>query len=719
MYKYYVTGLLILISTFIHAGIKGIITDSKGAPLPGVNVRWENSPGGTITDLQGNFEIEIISNDRLIFSNVGFLTDTISSHELKNNLQITLEDNIQLKDLEVTKRFKGSYHSRTATIEVETMNDHEFEKMACCNLSESFSANPSVDVSYSDAVTGAKQIRLLGLSGQYVQMLTENIPNFRGLSSLYGMNYIPGPWMESITVSKGTGSVVNGYEAIAGQINVDYKKPDLADKVSLNLYTNDAGRYEVNADASIKLNNGLSTGILLHTSDDTRSIDQNNDGYMDIPRVKQYNFINRWYYKKDGHIFQAFVKALSEDRKGGTVDNDYLVDIHTERYEFFLKNSIELSENKGNLDMTASASMHSQDAIYGSKTFDGKQENIYLNVSYLRKYNDENLLKSGFSFNYDNFHEQLSMLDVIPPDTRELVPGLFTEYEFSPAEALKMVAGFRADYNSLYGTLLTPRFHLRFAPSHKLHVRLTAGKGYRSPEILAENNFYLASNRQFVITEKLKMEEAWNYGASIHTEFILGEKEIGLMGEWYYADFMHQVIADLDTDPHKVQFINLDGKSYSSSVQFEANTELFEGMNVKLAHRISDVKYTVDGQLREKPLNSRYKTLLNISYETLTKTWGFDMTAVLNGGGRMPDPDIQYPLWTNEFKAYPMLNAQITKFQKNWSVYLGVENLTNFVQKDPIVDVNDPFGSDFDATMVYGPTDGRKIYLGFRWALKS
>lgn len=712
--------LLMACSVSALAGIKGKVTDKKGEPITGVNIIWLNTTRGTVTDIKGEFEIErTAESNKLVFSNVAYNPDTVLIAPDQNHLNIQMDEQLALSEVSVVGRTPGTVKSRISVLQTENINSAELCKAACCNLSESFETNPSVDVSYSDAATGAKQIRLLGLPGTYVQMLTENIPNLRGISSAYGLDYIPGPWMESIQVSKGTSSVINGYEAIAGQINVEYKKPQTSDKVGVNVFASDAGRYEANVNASAILSPKLSTGVLLHASDELIELDQNNDGFTDMPMTRQYNFINRWYYKDKNYVSQAFVRALYENRMGGQISGNYHIGIETKRYEFFLKNGYIFNPETGNsVGLIISGSTHQQDAHYGTKQYNGHQGNLYANLIYQTNIGEHHKLSTGASFNFDNYDETLTVGSAILFPRKEFVPGVFAEYTWNLNDKLIALGGIRADHNSLYGTFVTPRLHLKYNVNEHLNLRANVGKGYRSPNILAENNFLLASNRSMNIANDLKMESAWNYGVSAQSFLHLFDKELSITGEWYYTSFDDQVVVDMDTDPHAVSFYNLNGKSYSSSAQIEANMEIFRGFTLTGAYRINDVKTTINGQLREKPLTNRSKGLITASYQTPLKKWQFDFTTQFNGSGRLPDPDAAQPLWDAEFKPFTIMNAQITKYFRTWSVYLGSENLTGFRQQNPVIDVQNPFGNNFDATMVWGPVHGQKIYIGFRWALE-
>ena len=636
--------------------------------------------------------------------------------------------NIELEEVTVTAR-NGLLNLRMPVLQTQKITSHELTKAACCNLSESFTTNPSVDVTYSDATTGSKQIKLLGLSGNYVQMLTENFPNLRGLASTYGLNYIPGPWMESILLSKGSSSVLNGYESITGQINVEYKKPADSEQLALNLFAGDEGRFEANLTSGILLNEHLSTGILAHAVNNSFEIDNNGDGFLDQPKVKQYQLFNRWDYNEHDYHIRAGIKALYEERKGGQLKNTspkpYEIGIETNRYEFFLKSGYILDEEKErSIGLIMSGSLHKQDSYYDAKTYDAQQTNLYANLIFSTRFDEHHKLTAGASVNSDVFSENWSNgLDKMLHnfEREEFVPGIFGEYSLNLHDQLTILFGLRGDHHNQYGFFTTPRLHVKYDASDYFQLRASAGKGYRTPNILAENSYLFAGNRQIQnikLLDDLKQESAWNYGLNLAFYIPVNDRDLTLNAEWYYTHFLEQVVVDMDSNPHAISFNNLNGqRSYSSSIQLEASYEIIDQWTMTLAHRLLDVKTTIAGVLREKPLNSRFKSLLTTSYLTPKKLWQFDFTAQLNGGGRMPDPDASYPLWQKKFKPYAQLQCQITKNFKTWSVYAGSENLTGFVQKNPIISADDVSSPDFDASMVWGPILGRMLYLGLKWSI--
>jgi hypothetical protein len=734
--KYMLLTGLLLGSLTVQAQVSGTVKDQAGEPIIGANVFWKNIPGGVATREDGTFSIsKPDKSNHLIVSFIGYENDTIQVNDKKAVLDVVLREGMELSEVQIVSRKLSTLKLRSSVMNEEIITSDELCRAACCNLGESFVTNPSVDVSYSDAATGAKQIKLLGLSGTYVQMLTENIPNYRGAASPYGLGYVPGPWMHSIQVSKGISSVKNGYEALTGQINVEFKKPQLpeADWVSANLFASTTNRYEANADATVKLSKRWSTSLLAHYENETKAHDGNDDGFADIPRIEQYNFWNRWAYMGDHYVFQAGIKALDESRKGGQVSHSgvpaadrYEIDIDTRRYEAFTKNAYIFNKEKNtNLALILSGTLHNQDALYGRKIYNVDQSNAYASFMFETEFTKEHNLSAGFSYNYDGYDQHYRLTnDAETPLTkafaRESVGGAYAQYTFNLDNKFVLMAGLRGDHSSEYGFFVTPRAHIKYNPNDFVHFRLSAGKGYRTNHVLAENNYLMASSRKVSIADHLDQEEAWNYGASISGYIPLFGKTLNLNLEYYYTDFLKQVVVDMDTNPHEVAFYNLDGRSYSQVFQVEATYPFFQGFSLTAAYRWTDAKTTYNHQLMEKPLTGKYKGLVTTSYQTPLGLWQFDATWQMNGGGRMPNP---YTLadgtssWDARYKGFSQLSAQVTRYFRRWSIYIGGENLTNFKQKNPIIDAADPWGDRFDSTMIWGPVHGAKGYIGVRFNL--
>lgn len=624
-----------------------------------------------------------------------------------------------LHEVKVVARKAGT--SRLAgAVNGIAVNKDELFKAACCNLGESFTTNPSVDVAYNDATTGARQIKLLGLSGTYVQMLTENLPNFRGAAIPYALGYVPGPWMKGIQVSKGSASVKNGYESITGQINVDYLQPEDEQQVEVNLFGDSKSRIEANADANVHLSDKWATEILLHHENILQNHDDNGDGFYDMPGREQYNVQNRWVYKGDKYIFHGGLGALKEIRTSGQdaehvhSDEIYRIKLHTNRYEGYMKHAFILNYEHGtNIAFMSSASMHQLDAQYGNKFYDLNEKNLYGSLMFETNFSTQHNLSLGLSFNHDYLGQNLGQ------NEKETTPGAYAQYTYTLGTKLTAMAGVRFDHSSLYGNFFTPRFHVKYSPIDAISIRLSAGKGYRTVFGLAEYNYLLASGRNLNISKDLKQEEAWNYGLSTAFYIPMFGKTLKLNAEYYYTSFENQAVVDYDANKELIAIYNLRGKSYSHTFQIDASYPLLKGLEITAAYRLNDVKCTYDygKSLMEKPLTSKYKALFTASYKTPLGLWQFDATVQLNGGGRNPEP---YQLadgsqsWSPRFHSFEQVSAQVTRWFRHWSIYVGGENLTGFKQKTPIYGASTPWGSDFEPTLVWGPVEGRMFYAGVR-----
>ena len=635
---------------------------------------------------------------------------------------------------EVTVKSRRGLYKLGGATNSELITASELKRAACCNLGESFTTNPSVDVNYNDAATGARQIRLLGLSGSYVQFLTENIPNFRGAASPYGLGYVAGPWMRSIQVSKGASSVKNGYESITGQINVEMKKPQADPQLSVNMYYDIMNKLEANVDGNWHFGPEWSAGLLTHFENGFSSHDANSDGFADMPQVRQLALMPRVAYLGRSYVFQAAGRYIDERRTGGQLEGHahpagnmplYRIQLDTRRWEAFAKNALMYDrDNDGNVALIISGSGHSQDVLYGLRLCDIDQHEFYASAMFERKWSERHALSTGIQTNYDHYryHTLLDPAATAAADTyseHEAVAGAYAQYTYNLDERLVAMAGLRYDWSDLYGSMLTPRMHLRYNPAADLSLHASAGRGYRSPHPLAEYSYLLASSRRMEISGHLRREAAWNFGVGGSWTLRPLQKKTTLSAEYYHTTFSSQLMANLDRDPHAVYIYSSQGRSYSHSLQLELSVDLLAELNLTAAWRLTDVKaaYYGDG-LQQKPLTPRNKGLFTLGWSPNMGLWQFDISCAINGSGRMPQP---YTLadgslsWPERYNTFAQLNAQITRNFRHWAIYLGGENLTAYRQKNPVIGASDPWGPDFDATMVYGPLQGAMIYVGFRY----
>lgn len=614
----------------------------------------------------------------------------------------------------------------------------ELFKAACCNLGESFTNNPSVDVNYSDAATGARQIRLLGLAGTYVQMLTENLPDFRGAALPYGLGYVPGSWMKSIQVSKGNSSVKNGYEAMTGQINVEYLKPEDETGATVNIYGNTMERLEADAEGNIHIggSKNLSTEILGHFENNWSHHDGNDDGFQDAPNIRQYNLMNRWYWTTGHYMFHGGLSLINEHRAfgqtamhaGGTMpataaDELWKGYVDTQRYTAYMKHAYMFGDRaNSNIALMGNVTMHEQQAAYGRRTYDVNEKSAYASLMFETTPGEHNI-SAGLSWNYDFLHEHAAgerivwrqgstLLPYATFDggrTSETVPGAYLQYTYNHNGRFIGMAGLRVDHSNVYGTFVTPRAHIKWVVSDWLTLRASAGKGYRTPHALAENNNLLASGKWIAI-DRLRQERAWNYGAAANMHLPLFGRTVTLNTEYYYTRFSEQALVDYDEDAMTISIHNLDGRSYSHTLQADATCELFRGFDISAAYRYNIVRATYGGRLLWKPLQSRYKALMSMSWRPDPGLWQFDMTFALNGGGRLPQADGR----ETSFHAYPTLNMQVKRSFRHFDIYVGGENLTNYRQKNPVIAAAEPWSTAFDATQTYAPLTGAMGYASIR-----
>lgn len=722
--------------------------------VPGANVYWLGTAVSTTTAENGVFMIERPSDsNQLIVSFIGLISDTITVSD-QNNIHVQLQSEEMLEAVTIEGWKPTSGMDQTRGINTTVMLEEELFKAACCNLSESFETNPSVDVSFTDAITGTRQIQMLGLAGPNTMISIENMPGVRGLAGSQGIQFIPGSWINSIEVTKGAGSVVNGYESIAGQINVELKKPEESDKFFINGYVNQSGRSEANANFTLMPGRKWATAFLLHASARPFEMDENGDGFLDFPTGSQFNAINRWVFNSGtGWLGQFGVKALRDTKIGGQsgfsggdekfTTNRYGFEINTTRLEAWGKLGYQFpGKPYKSVGLQLSATSHDHESYYGLNGHNANEGSYYGNLIYQSIIGSTNhKFKTGLSVLYSSYDERLESLmqpirvvsaatdqefSVLDVNRVEFVPGAFFEYTYNYLDLISVIAGVRVDQHNLFGTFFTPRLHSRFNMGETSTLRLSAGKGTRVASIFTENTGVLASSRQLVFSGRqtsevygFKPDVAWNYGLNFSQDFNLDYRPGSLTVDYFYTDFSNQVVLDLDHSAREANFYALNGESFSHSLQFQLDYQLMRRFDLRLAYRWLDVKTDYRAGLMSRPLIARHRAFANFAYETKSK-WKFDYTVQWLGEQRIPDTRMNpdgYQL--DPFApAFIMMNAQVTKdLSDRWSVYIGAENLTNFRLEKPIIAPDEPFSPYFDSSLAWGPIFGRMAYAGFRYRL--
>jgi outer membrane receptor for ferrienterochelin and colicins len=647
-----------------------------------------------------------------------------------------------LEEVKIAKKRKGLQKSYTVTANTTLVTSKELLKAACCNLAESFETNPSIDVNFSDALTGTKQIKMLGLTSPYLMITEENVPSVRGASQAYGLSFTPGTWVESIQITKGAGSVVNGYESISGQINTELIKPINDIPFFLNAYGSSDSRFELNTHFNTQLSQKWTSSLFLHGNTRVSKMDQNKDGFMDNPLAKQINVMNRYQYYDADKGLVSFInfRYMNDKKQSGEVDfdadkdkgtiNKWGSEINTQRLDLATKVGYVFKDMPfQSIGFQNAFTLHDQNSYYGLNLYDIKQSSFYSNLIFNSIINNtKHKFATGINFAYDNYKEFVGVKDYGRIDNSI---GAFFEYTYDNDDNFSLVLGGRVDNHNRLGTFVTPRLHLRYNPWEKSVLRFSAGRGKRAANIFAENQSLFASSRVLSVLDTdgkiygLNPEIAWNYGVSFNQKFQLFGRNADAGVDFYRTDFQNQVVVDVMQSPQEVLFYNLNGKSFANSLQVEFNYELVHNLNLRTAYKYYDIQTEYLSGVYQRPLQAKHRFFANLEYETHRSEkggqWRFDATYNWLGKQQLPvtasNPEADR---LSDFSpAYSLINTQITRvFSSTFEVYVGGENIGNYKQSKAILGSENPFGPTFDASIVYAPIFGQMYYAGLRFKIK-
>ncbi|CAA6827686.1 MAG: Probable Co/Zn/Cd efflux system membrane fusion protein [uncultured Aureispira sp.] len=738
----------------------GMVVNKADEPLIGATVNWINTTIGGATDLNGWFDIPRIDSlgpHLLEISYVGYETVQVEILPNEERLKLVVEDNATLADIVVEAKERSSFTSTLDPINLETIGTGELRRAACCNLSESFENNATVNVNFSDAVTGAKEIEMLGLRGTYTQMLIENRPSFNRLGRAYGLEYIPGTFIEAIQISKGASTVRNGVQGITGQINTELIKPYKAPLLFLNLFANYTGRVELNAQFNYRITKDWSTGLLMHGNYYGTEIDYNEDSFLDIPKKQQVNVISRWVYKPQFLHFEINVQGIIDNRIGGQTQATFQKIAGTPATRLYQVNSeirrigafgklgyLDFDNPNQSLAILYDANIHQHTSYFGDKKYSGLQKRFYANFVFQTNLGKTGLHNLSTGLNYDLIDFKEQFVD-INNDRTEHLAAIYAEYDFTKkfnedkGTQFGLILGLRSDlihtqeFTKIYPS---PRLNLKYNFSDDMVIRASAGRGVRTTNLLIENLKFMPSYKEFSIQETILPEVAWNYGLNFAWNIKISPKLEGSLNvDVYRTDFENQLVVDLDADPtyNTIQFYNLKGPSFANSILVSYTQDLVKGLEARIAYKLNDVRMTYGTVLHEMPLMPRHRGLMHLNYTTAKKDWEFNVTLNIIGPQRLPHLHTPYGDHLPDYRfeeyspTYARLNAHISKFFKGgWQVYLGGENLTNYTQEQPILGYQDPFGTsttntyaNFDATSVFAPVFGAQIYAGIKYTFEG
>ncbi len=712
---------------------------ARSEALPGANIHWSGTTIGTSTALDGRFTVDPPTRwpASLIVQYVGYRPDTLHLERHPTaELRFDLKRSVELRTVEIVERQNSTTLSTRSVFSQEELGLKELKRAACCDLSESFETNATVDVSYGDAVSGTKTIRMMGLDGKYAQLSVENLPFIRGLSSIYGLTLIPGTWINAINVSKGIGTAVNGPNAMTGQIDLCLLQPTPDEPLFVNLYGNSQGRTEANVHLSGTTGTYGANVLMVHGNLFRTEMDQNKDGFMDQPLSRRLNVMDRWLYNKGNHTAQIGLRYVYDERTGGQSlkhigDADtsghighpdggpYTVDIRNSMVDVLAKNGFIFANDPGkSIGITMALRHHDVVSTFGIRDYSGTQNSAYVSGIYQMLLGaGEDQYKGGLSFQYDDYTEVF--MDSTFART-EIMPGVFGEYSMK-RDAFTMVLGLRADMNSRFGNVASPRLHVKYDLGPLSVVRASVGHGFRTANPLVENAAVLASSRTVVVEGELGMERAWNIGGGFLHKFKWLDRKWAFGMDAYRTMFTAQVVTDLDRTPRSIVFYMLDGPSYANSLLGDLQVELSKVFALKLSYRYYDLRTTYDGVLRERPFTPEHRGLIDLGYASRDEKWRFDISLNIFGTQRIPwttqnPEELRFPRRSPSFGT---LFAQVTRVVGPWEFYLGGENLTSTLQQRQIIAPDDPFGPYFDASLIWGPTNKAMIYGGLRFTLKK
>lgn len=749
--------LAMLLSGFAASAqnVSGVVRDENGEPLIGASVYWEGTLVGTATDVDGRYELyRVKDHNQLVAAYIGY-ADSVVEVGKESEVNFTLLDGVGIEAVVVTGAANNKIRQSSVMVG-ENISFAGLCKMACCNLAESFENSAAVTVGYSDAVSGSRQIKMLGLAGTYTQILDENRPIMRGIGSPYGLNYTPGMWLNSIQVSKGIASVTAGHEAMTGQINLEYRKPTDEEKFFLNLYFDNELKPEVNIAMPFAFDKEkkLTTNILLHYSGDTQALDHNGDGFRDHPMAQQINFANRWLYQQtDGTQWRWGWRFVNEDRVGGQLDYsperyDQMV---TEKqiYGSEIKNmglnayfkvgkpvgaavwdEENEEEKRSSIAFVMDMDNFKMDSYFGLNKYNGIEQSVWGNLSYQHYFSGRSSLIMGGSMWVRHIEEDVWQVGQALDNQTELIePGVFAEYTYAIKDKFSLVAGLRGDLMSTPNApaqsefLITPRMHVRYNFTDQTVLRASAGLGARKIMPYTDNIWMLATNRAIVnnITEGNDVEKAATFGGSLsHTMSLVGYNDLTVSLDFFRTQFSNMVYADQENNAGQIVLYDTTLPSRANNYQLDVQWTPAEGLDIFTTFRYTDSKITIERSgeqlFVDRPLVGQFKGLVNVQYATKFRRWVFDFTAQLNGPMRLPALDGN--IVAAEYSpVYPMFYGQVSHRVGQWDIYVGCENLLDYMQPNPIIKADQPFSPDFNSSVVWGPLMGRKIYIGCRFNL--
>ncbi len=759
---FFLTAGFTLLGYFVNAQtgiVSGNVMDSHDETIEMATVTIPLLNKGILTDSLGYFELAEIPYGtwQIMVNYSGFeiykANITIDASELVYKIRLE-EKSTSLDDIVISGTMKEVSKLESA-VPVEVYTAKFFKANPTPSLFDALQNINGVRPQLNCNVCNTGDIHINGLEGPYTMILIDGMPIVSGLSSVYGLSGIPQSLIDRVEIVKGPASTLYGSEAVGGLINVITKRPGSAPLLSVDVFGTSWG--EVNADVAAKFKAGKKAQSIIGVNyfNYQNAIDNNHDNFTDVTLQNRISIFNKWNFdRKDNRIFSIAGRYVYEDRWGGDMrwekkyrggDEIYAESIYTSRWELFGVYQLPVKEK---ILFQFSGNGHNQNSVYGDVLYLADQYIGFGQLTWFKTLGKHDLL-TGLTYRYtyydDNTPATGSATDItLNAPTNTHLPGVFMQDEISINDQHKILLGLRYDYNSLHGSILTPRVNYKLNSKNKRNIlRLSVGNGYRVANVFTEDHAALTGARDVVFANNLNPETSWNGNVNFVKKIVAGSTFIGLDATVFYTYFNNKIIADYETDPNKIIYDNLDGHAVSQGISLNIDVAFPFGLKILAGATAMDVYSKSGGVKTQQLFTEKFTGTWNVGYTFKKIGLSIDYTGNLYGPIRLPllsgtDPRLAFSPW------WSIQNIQLTqKIGKNFEVYGGVKNLLNWTPNkgNPflIARANDPFdknvqfdangqamatpdnphGLTFDPSYTYGPNQGIRVFLGARYTLPS
>lgn len=718
--------------------ITGTVRDAETRiALAFCNVTVPGTSIGVTTDNNGKFDIAVDRNkfNRLVFSFVGYVSDTLSLIPGKTNYAVSLKPDLNsLQEVVVVSGTMKEVSKMDSPIPVEIYTPALFAKNPTPGIFESLGMINGVQPQLNCNVCNTGDIHINGMEGPYTMILIDGMPIVSSLATVYGLSGIPTSMVKRIEVVKGPASTLYGSEAVGGLINIITKDAGTAPQFKADVSS--TSLQEHNVDVSTKWRTGKSSALLgINYFNFGNKVDINDDNFTDVTQQQRISVFNKWDFERtDNRLASLGFRYVYEDRWGGEMqwnrkhrgsDRVYGESIYTNRFE--LIGNYQLPVNGKKIIFDYSYNYHLQDSYYGATPYLADQHVAFMQLRWDVKIGLHDLLV-GIPFRYVFYDDNTvgtARADHSNRPMQTYLPGIFIQDEMKLNERITLLSGLRYDRHSIHGNILSPRVSMKYSPDKQNTFRLSTGNGFRVVNLFTEDHAALTGAREVIIEEELKPEQSWNVNLNYATTHAHNSGYVGFDASLFYTYFTNKIVGDFTTDPDKIIYNNLNGHAVSKGVTL--NTELMFTNSLKIMGGVTlmDV-YQVESEIRsdkkikQQQLFAPHVTgTYSVSYTLDRHGISFDITGRLNGPMKLPVGDRTIDDRPDKSPWFTIINFQVTKtFLNGFEFYGGVKNILNFMPDDPLLGWENPFGKNFDTSYNYASVQGIKGFAGLRYTIQ-